>query len=103
MNARRRAKQVFVPKLKGNKPAEGDWIRAKLAFHEEGPHTATAEIVEVYGRDLPPFFADVGMIANEYNLVEEHPAESEREAREKTLEVQWDGTSWAARTCAACP
>jgi ribonuclease R len=78
--------QVFVPDLKGHKPEEGDWLRAKLVFHEEGPHTATAEIVELYGKDLPPS-ADVGMIANEYNLVEEHPAEAEREAREKKLEI----------------
>jgi ribonuclease R len=78
--------QVFVPDLKGQKPEEGDWLRAKLSFHDEGLHRATAEILEVYGKDLPPS-ADVGMIANEYSLVEEHPADSEQEAREKRLEV----------------
>jgi ribonuclease R len=81
--------QVYVPKLEGLKgklPEEGDWCRAKLVFHEEGPHLATAQIIEVYGKELPPS-ADVGMIANEYNLVEEHPADSEQEARSKKLEI----------------
>ena len=64
--------EVFVPELKAHAPEEGDWLRAKLVFHEEGPYPVTAEILEVYGKDLPPS-ADVGMIANEYNLVEEHP------------------------------
>jgi ribonuclease R len=78
--------EVFIPDLKGLKPEEGDWMRARLQFHEEGQHPVTAEILEVYGKDLPPA-ADVGMIANEYSLVEEHPEDSESEAREKRLEI----------------
>ncbi len=77
--------EVFIPEIKV-KVEEGDWIRAKLTFHEQGQHNVTAEILEAYGPELPPS-ADVGMIAAEYSLVEEHPADAEQEAREKTLEV----------------
>jgi ribonuclease R len=63
-----------------------DWVRVKLEFHQTGPHPVTGTIVEVYGKELPPS-ADVGMIAAEFSLVEEHSEDSEREAREKKLEV----------------
>jgi ribonuclease R len=63
-----------------------DWVRVKLEFHQSGPHTVTGTIVEVYGKELPPS-ADVGMISAEFNLIEEHSAASEQEAREKKLEV----------------
>jgi ribonuclease R len=85
---RRKAREeVWIPELAAEfKPEEGDWLRAKLVFHEEGSHPVTAEILEVYGRELPAT-ADVAMIANEYDLNEEHPETAEREAREKRLEI----------------
>jgi ribonuclease R len=94
--------QVLVPNLGAHNPEEGDWVRTRLVFNDEVPEGAEdggdpyaeggtsgppiAEIVEVFGPDLPAS-ADVGMIANEYSLVEEHPAEAEREAREQKLEI----------------
>jgi ribonuclease R len=82
---KRSREEVYVPELK-DKVEDGDWVRASLEFHEKGQHLVTAQILQVYGKDLPPS-ADVGMIANEYNLVEEHPEASEQEAREKKLEI----------------
>jgi ribonuclease R len=79
--------EVFVPEMKpGMKIAPNDWARCKLAFHDKGPYSVTGEILEVYGPDLPPR-VDVSMIAAEYNLIEEHPEDAEREAREKKLEI----------------
>ncbi|MEK6577644.1 MAG: RNB domain-containing ribonuclease, partial [Bdellovibrionota bacterium] len=76
---RKRAREeVFV-----EKPPVGidpnSWVRAKLHFHEKGQFHVTAEILENYGQNLPPS-ADVGMIANEFNLVEEHTEAAEAEA-----------------------
>ena len=83
---KRAREEVFIPKV--DQPVEaGDWIRAKLEFHDEGPHAVTAQVVEVFGQELPPR-ADVAMIAAEYNLVEEHPSDSEKEA--KTFELDLD-------------
>ena len=77
--------EVFSPQG-APKAKSGDWVRAKLQFHDRGPFKVTAEIVEVYGTDLPAT-ADVGMIAAEYNLVEEHTQTAEREARQFRLEI----------------
>src|SRR6185295_19982033 len=45
--------EVYCPSfLASVKP--NDWVRAKLQFHEEGPFPVTAEVVEVYGQELPP-------------------------------------------------
>ena len=83
---RKRAREeVFIPRITGT-VAMGDWIRAKLVFHEKGPHAVTAEIVENFGQELPPS-ADVAMVAAEYNLVEEHSESSEKEAKAFKLEV----------------
>ncbi|MCM2279078.1 MAG: ribonuclease R [Oligoflexia bacterium] len=83
---RKRAREeVYLPKgAPGAKT--GDWIRAKLQFHESGPLPVTAEATEVYGATLPAS-ADVGMIAAEFNLVEEHSHASIREAEGMRLQV----------------
>jgi len=58
-----------------------DWVRAKIHFEEQegGDSTFYAEIVEVYGPELPPS-ADIQMVAAEYNLIEEHSAAAVEEA-----------------------
>lgn len=58
-----------------------DWVRAKIHFQENdyGDSSFTAEIVEVYGADLPPS-ADIQMVAAEYNLIEEHSKAAVEEA-----------------------
>lgn len=62
----------------------GDWVRCRMDFDpDEG---TSGEVVEVYGKDLPPA-ADVGMVAAEYNLVEEHSPKAEEEARAFKLEM----------------
>jgi len=68
------------------KARANDWVRAKLHFHETGPFPVTAEILDIYGDTLPAS-ADVGMIAAEYNLIEEHTQAAEKEARSMTLEI----------------
>jgi ribonuclease R len=83
---RKRAREeVFVPKV-GPGVRSGDWVRAKLEFHEEGQYLVTAEITEVYGQELPAS-ADLGMVAAEYNLVEEHSPEAVDEAQSWRLEI----------------
>ncbi len=88
---KRTREEVFVPEKmsqpKGAKPvAPGDWVRAKLHFHEKGPFQVTAEITESYGSELPAS-ADIEMVAAEYNLIEEHSAGAVREAKEFKLDV----------------
>ena len=73
------------PQFTGKLEAD-DWIRVKLTFQEEGPYAVTGEIADVYGKELPPS-ADVGMIANEFSLIEEHTAAAEQEARSQILEI----------------
>jgi len=89
---RKRAREeIFIPEI--NMPVnDNDWIQAKLTFHEKGPHPVTAVITQVFGPELPPS-ADIGMVAAEYNLTEEHSAEAEREARSFQLP-----TSFSDRT-----
>ncbi len=83
---RKRAREeVFVPQA-DPRAKPGDWVKARLEFHEKGPYTVTAELIEVYGPELPPS-ADIGMVASEYNLIEEHSEAAKKEAREKKLEV----------------
>src|SRR5262249_23161976 len=56
---RKRAREeVYCPSLLES-VEPGDWVRAKLHFHEKGPFAVTAEVVEVFGQTLPPS-ADVG-------------------------------------------
>lgn len=83
---RKRAREeIFVPKpIKGVN--SNDWVRAKLHFHESGPFPVTAEVTEIYGPLLPPS-ADIGMVAAEYNLIEEHSSAAVREAEQMRLEV----------------
>ncbi|MBI2712256.1 MAG: ribonuclease R [Bdellovibrio sp.] len=64
----------------------GDWVRVKLHFHTTGEYSVTGDILEVYGKDLPPS-ADVSMVAAEFGLVEEHAASAVEEAKTKTLQV----------------
>jgi ribonuclease R len=64
----------------------GDWVRAKLHFHEVGPYYTTAEILDRYGKDLPAS-ADISMIAAEYNLEEHHSKAAEDEAKRQKLEI----------------
>ncbi|NDD93028.1 VacB/RNase II family 3'-5' exoribonuclease, partial [bacterium] len=51
-----------------------------------GPFHVTGSVLDVYGEELPAS-ADVGMIAAEYGLIEEHSKEAESEARSFRLEV----------------
>jgi ribonuclease R len=83
---RKRAREeVIVPKaVEGVSP--GDWVKAKLTFHDAGPFPVTAELSEIYGPELPPS-ADIGMVAAEYNLIEAHSEAAELEARSFRLEV----------------
>jgi ribonuclease R len=64
---------------------EGDWVKASLEF-EEGSKPE-ARILEVYGPELPST-ADIGMVSAEFNLVEEHSAESIRQAESYTLDAE---------------
>jgi ribonuclease R len=86
---KRTREEVFIPSVPpqfaGKLEAE-DWIRVKLTFQTEGPHPVTGEIADVYGKELPPS-ADVGMIAAEFSLIEEHSAAAELEARSQKLEI----------------
>lgn len=81
--------EVYLP-LGGGTAQSGDWIRCSLEFHDigetGGQHRVTAEVIEVFGPDLPAS-ADVQMIAAEYGLIEEHSEGAEKEARSFTLEV----------------
>lgn len=82
---KRTREEIYVPRnVRPVKP--GDWVRAKLHFHEKGPFPITAEILAVYGKELPAS-ADVSMIAAEYNLIEEHPHAAEQEAIRLKLET----------------
>ncbi|MCM2322685.1 MAG: ribonuclease R [Oligoflexia bacterium] len=82
---KRSREEVYVPK--GAPAAKaGDWVRARLHFHEKGPLPVTAEVLDVYGATLPAS-ADVGMMAAEFNLVEEHSAGAIREAQRMKLEI----------------
>lgn len=81
---RKRAREeVFAPKGAENAKL-GDWVRARLHFHENGLLPVTAEITEVYGEQLPPS-ADLGMVSAEYGLIEEHSAAAIREAENYRL------------------
>ncbi len=83
---RKRAREeVFVPSVT-LAARTGQWVRCSLEFHEEGPFNVTGSVLDVYGEELPAT-ADVGMIAAEYGLVEEHSAEAEAEARSFHLEI----------------
>ena len=87
---RKRAREeVFVPLVPVPIPEPGDWVRARLTFHEEGPHPVTAELTKVYGETLPAS-ADIEMVAAEYSLIEEHSPEADRESREYGTEVHAD-------------
>ncbi len=83
---RRKAREeVYIPKPDpGAKP--NDWVRARVKFDDEQGGGVTGEITQVYGPELPAQ-ADIGMVAAEYNLVEEHTAEAEQEARSFTLDL----------------
>ena len=77
--------EIWIPKpMAGVKP--NDWVQIKLVFDNDDARGSTGEITKIYGQELPAS-ADIGMVASEYNLVEEHPAEAEREARSFTLET----------------
>jgi ribonuclease R len=82
---RKRAREeVYIPDpAKAN---AGDWMRVRLEFHESGPYAVSGVVSEVYGPELPPS-ADIGMVAAEFNLIEEHSKEAEAEARAMKLEV----------------
>lgn len=66
---------------------EGDWVRVKLHFQKGAANgQVTGDITEVYGPELPPS-ADLGMVAAEYNLIEEHSKEAVAEAQALRLEI----------------
>lgn len=77
--------EIFIPKSEF-KAKGGDWVRVKLHFHEKGPYAVSGEILEVYGKTIPPS-ADLPMIAAEYGLEEEHSHLAEKEARDIGTEV----------------
>jgi ribonuclease R len=68
----------------GAKPR--DWVRAKMHFDADGFEQSSAEILQVYGQELPPS-ADIQMVSAEYNLIEEHSAEAVKEAESFTLDL----------------
>jgi len=71
--------EIYLPTFKGRPPLEGDWLRVALTFHSTGPFPVTGELVQNYGAALPAS-ADIGMIAAEFNLSENHSPASEQEA-----------------------
>ncbi|MBC7691923.1 MAG: ribonuclease R [Methylotenera sp.] len=75
--------EIFVAHVPP-KIVEGDWVRAKLEFHEAGRYLVTGEITKHYGPELPPS-ADIEMVAAEFNLIEEHSAAAVREASQFRL------------------
>jgi ribonuclease R len=77
--------EIFSPEG-GIKAKEGDWVFAKLEFHQAGAYSVTAEILEAYGPELPPS-ADIKMVSGEFNLLEEHHPQAIKEAKSFTLEV----------------
>lgn len=83
---KRAREEIFIPDTGDRSIVADDWIRVKLQFHDKGPYPVTGEILDVYGATLPPS-ADVGMIAAEFNLIEEHTEASEKEARAHRLEI----------------
>jgi ribonuclease R len=83
---KRAREEIYIPESGGRKLESDDWVRAKLTFHDSGPYPVTGEILDVYGKELPPS-ADVGMIAAEFSLIEEHSEAAELEARTHKLEV----------------
>jgi ribonuclease R len=86
---RKRAREeIFIPEPRPDLNP-GDWIKAKLCFHETGPRPVTAEITEVYGPELPPS-ADIGMVAAEYNLIEAHSPAAESEASSFKLDPDFE-------------
>lgn len=78
--------EVFVPGGAPKGAHAGEWVRAKLSFHESGPLSVTAKITEKYGPNLPAY-ADVALVAAEFNLVENHPETTVHEAREHRLDI----------------
>ncbi len=72
--------EIFVPKV--IRPVqEGDWVRARLEFHSKGPFFVTAEILQVYGKDLLPS-VDLSLVATEFNLMEDHSKAAVEEAQQ---------------------
>lgn len=83
---------IFLPSgAPGANP--GDYVRAKLTFHERGPYQVTGEVIEVIGPELTARY-DVETVAAEYGLVEEHPEDAEREAERATLELSGSEFEW---------
>ncbi|MBU6375622.1 MAG: ribonuclease R [Bdellovibrionales bacterium] len=77
--------EVFIPAVTLG-ARHGQWVRCALEFHSSGPFHVTGSVLDVYGEELPAT-ADVGMIAAEYGLIEEHSKEAEAEARSFHLEI----------------
>lgn len=69
---------------------DGEWVRAKMLYADEDSSRFECEIVEVYGEAIPAR-ADVGIIAAEYGLIEEHSAEAVREAETFKLDLNDPG------------
>lgn len=84
---RKRMREIIpilkLPETQPGKPRlqNGDWVRIKLTFHERGEWRVSGDIVDVYGADLPPH-ADIGMIAAEFALEEEHSEAAEAAAQQ---------------------
>lgn len=89
---RKRAREeIYIPNSK-LKVTQGDWVKTHLHFHETGPFRVTGEILEVYGKELPPS-VDVSMVASEYGLIEEHSKLAVAEAEKFDSELspkQWE-------------
>ncbi len=71
--------EVYAPHG-ASKAKAGDWVKAKLHFHDKGPFPVTAEVTEIYGPTLPAS-ADISLISSEYGLIEAHAPEAEHEAK----------------------
>lgn len=83
---RKRAREEIQVEGSSKGAKSRDWVRAKIHFQEEGFRNFTAEILEVYGPELPPS-ADIQMVAAEYNLIEEHSEAAVEEAKAFTLDT----------------
>jgi ribonuclease R len=66
---------------------EGDWVKATLEFSEDAHPPVSANIVQVYGTELPST-ADIGMVSAEFNLVEEHSPEAVAQAESYRLDAE---------------
>ncbi|MCC7442663.1 MAG: VacB/RNase II family 3'-5' exoribonuclease [Bdellovibrionales bacterium] len=92
--APRRDKRLEIDAPEGAAGAKaGDWVRAEMRTHTEGPHRLTAKVLEVIGPEIPAR-RDVELVAAEYGLIPEPSAAAREEASRFPLELteeHWKG------------